>query len=254
VVTYPGDPLADAKGLPAWLSPEKLDALEERSSTYLNGILTLEDKRTVSQRIREMADSRLIEQRSLAARSLILIDEFEPFIFALKDEDQRSNWPRLLVSIQAALARGPESAKKISDALSTLEEGNRLYRMLWGYSKADIQAGAAQELVEGLDHTNMDVRVLSFYSLKAIPGVTATYLYQPNHTAAERRQSVRQWREALKSGPLSPKGALDPGGVAPAGAAARLPRVEAPRTEAAPAASASAPAGPVTVDTIPPLD
>ena len=85
------------------------------------------------------------------------------------------------------------------------------------YSKADIQQGAATQLVEHLDHTSLDYRVLAFYALRSVPGVVAHYNYRPEGALAERRRAVGRWREYIKgdNSPLSAKGALDRPGPTP---------------------------------------
>jgi hypothetical protein len=162
--------------------------------------------------IHELAEHRRLELRYLAARSLALLGEFDPFIPAFKDSDQASVWPRQIESLQAAMARSPKIAAMVRESFERQrgEDGFPLYRMLWGYSKADIQNGAAAQLVEYMDHNSLDYRVLSFHALKAVPGVPADFAgYRPDSPAEIRRRAVQRWRKMIATGPLSPSGALD---------------------------------------------
>ena len=198
-------PTADEHKMPKWISAEPISPLEVRASQTLNEALG--EKRPVSQVLLEMSAHRREENRSLAARSLALIDEFEPFDVLLNDTEERSVWPVQIESLQAALAHGPSVAAKVRAAFEKQrgKDGTALYRMLWGYNKDQLAAGAATQLVEYLDHDNLDFRVLSFYALKALTGTT--FNYRPEQSAASRQQPIRRWREQLKDGLIAPKGA-----------------------------------------------
>jgi hypothetical protein len=84
------------------------------------------------------------------------------------------------------------------------KDGDDLYRLLWGYSKDQLQSGAAPTLVDDLDNDNLDFRVLSFYNLQKLVG--KTFDYRPEASAANRAQPVRRWRDQLKEGLIIPKG------------------------------------------------
>jgi hypothetical protein len=214
---YPFSP-PDEPEMPAWIVAEKLGGLDEMASADMNRALSADNKRPVALAIRELAEHRRWELKYFGARSLALMDEFDFFIPAFNDVDQRGVWVRQIESLQAALARGPETAAKVREAFERQrgDDGRKLYRMLWGYSKADLQSGAAAELLEYLDHNSLDFRVLAVYALRSVPGVPPNYSsYQPGAAPAERQQQVRRWREYIKDGPLSPKGALDRPGPLP---------------------------------------
>ena len=89
----------------------QLNPLDSRASQTLNQ--TLDGKTAVTVALKELVDHRRVENRSLAARSLALMDEFDPFAALLNDADQRAVWPIEIESLQAALARGPAVAGKI---------------------------------------------------------------------------------------------------------------------------------------------
>jgi hypothetical protein len=209
---------ADAAELPPWITAEKLSGLDELGTGDLNRALDETNKRPVALTIRELAEHRRQELRYLAARSLALLGEFDPFIPAFNDADQASVWPRQIESLQAAIARSPKLAAMVRESFERQrgEDGFPLYRMLWGYSKADIQAGAAAELVEYMDHNSLDYRVLAFYALRSVPGVPGSFAgYRPESAADIRQRAVQRWRKMIATGPLSPNGALDRPGPAP---------------------------------------
>ena len=199
---------ADASGgeheLPRWYNNEPVNLLDSHASQALNQ--SLDGKTSVTVGLKELVGHRRAENRSLAARSLALIDEFDPFAALLNDPDQRAVWPIEIESLQAALARGPVTAGKVRAMFEKErgKEGDDLYRLLWGYNKEQLQSGAAAVLVDDLDVDSLDFRVLSFYNLQKMVG--KTFDYRPEATATNRAQPVRRWRDQLKDGLIVPKG------------------------------------------------
>jgi len=200
----PGDFSGSDHELPRWYNNEPVNALDSRASQTLNQ--TLDGKTSVTVGLTELVAHRRAENRSLAARSLALIDEFDPFAALLNDPDQRASWPVEIESLQAALARGPAVAGRVRAMFEKErgKDGDDLYRLIWGYDKDQLQSGAAPILVDDLDNDSLDFRVLSFYNLQKIVG--KTFDYRPEATATNRAQPVRRWREQLKEGLIVPKG------------------------------------------------
>ena len=194
----PNDISGSDRELPRWYNNEPVNALDTRASQTLNQ--TLDGKTSVTVGLTELVAHRRAENRSLAARSLALIDEFDPFAALLNDPDQRASWPVEIESLQAALARGPVVAGKVRAMFEKErgKDGDDLYRLLWGYDKDQLQSGAAPTLVDDLDNDSLDFRVLSFYNLQKIVG--KTFDYRPEATATNRAQPVRRWREQLRKG------------------------------------------------------
>ena len=60
--------------------------------------------------------------------------------------------------------------------------------MLWRYSPDQLREGAALQLVERLDHHELDVRVLAFWNLQTLTGVGLHY--RPELPALQRRPRV----------------------------------------------------------------
>lgn len=252
---------ADVSGgeheLPRWVVNEPVNPLDSRASQTLNQ--SLDGKNSVTVALKELVEHRRAENRSLAARSLALINEFDPFAVLLNDPDQRAVWPVEIESLQAALARGPVSAGKVRTMFEKErgKDGDDLYRLLWGYNKEQLQSGAAPILVDDLDNEVLDFRVLSFYNLQKLVG--KSFDYRPEATAANRAQPVRRWRDQLKEGLIIPKGSVPGKGSitsakaseSPASGATKglLPTAE-PSPNGEPAAPAAAP--PVSPTRLPP--
>ncbi len=97
------------------------------------------------------------------------------------------------------------SVGKVRKAFETRRgaKGSELYRMLWGYSAQQLASGAAQRLVNDLDHSDLDFRVLAFWNLRHITGYSL--YYRPETPAAQRKQSIKKWVQKLESGLIVPK-------------------------------------------------
>ena len=83
-------------------------------------------------------------------------------------------------------------------------DGEPLFRMLWGYSADDLQNGAANQLVEGLNHDSLDHRVLAIWSLQDITGLP-NYGYNPTDLAKVRVSRVNTWKDRLRQKKIVPK-------------------------------------------------
>jgi hypothetical protein len=67
--------------------------------------------------------------------------------------------------------------------------------LLFGFSPQQLAEGAAETLVQMLDHPSMCVRILAFENLRRITGMTL--LYRPNAPDESRKSSVRGWQDRL---------------------------------------------------------
>ncbi len=197
-------PTTDLDGTeqPKWIITDNLTALDQRAASSLEHDIVLD--RPAAYSLKELADSRRAEVRTLAVRCSGYVGEFEPFIAALNDADQRTEWPRHIEALRAALARSPQTATAVRQAFEKHRgaEAEDLYRMLWGYSAVDLKDGAATKLVEYLNHDSLDFRVLSFWNLQNITGLTL--FYRPESPVAKRRPQYLKWKERLKDGKLMP--------------------------------------------------
>ena len=181
----PTEPAPTQHELPKWMSAEIATPLERGPRRILSQ--ELNGNRSVTLALRDLTTYRREEVQSLAARSLALVDEFDPFLGLLDDVDQRHVWPTQIESLQSALARGPSVATKVRSTFEKQQgkDGYELYRMLWGYSKEQLQGSAAITLVDDLDHDDPPAfRVLAFYNLKQLTG--KTFDYRPEATSSGR--------------------------------------------------------------------
>jgi hypothetical protein len=203
-----GDLPITGNDLPEWIAMDRLTQLEKIGAEFLADNLTLD--RSALLGLKELAEHRKVEVRTLAVHSLARIGDFDPLVAALNQADPnfKTIWNDLINDLRAAIARGPEAAAKVRQAFER-QRGDKapaLYRMLWGYSIADLRANdgkALKELVDYLDHADMDFRALAFWNLRERTGLTL--LYMPSLNAEGRRTYVRNWRQRLENNQILPK-------------------------------------------------
>ncbi len=197
---------ADAGGgeFPKWINAEA-SPLDKRAITALEKGL-LKD-RSVALSLKELSDRPQFEVKSLGIRSGAYIGQFEPVVAALNDPDQHAAWPAQIEALKSALARGPEVAAQVRATFEKQRGGDakELYRMLWSYSSEDLKQGAANTLVDYLNHDSLDFRVLSFNNLQSITNMGL--LYQPQDPPKKRAPHIQKWKEKLKDGKVVPASA-----------------------------------------------
>ncbi len=148
------------------------------------------------------------EVKSLVARSSIHVGLFVPFVDALRDSEQRSNWKSHIETLRTAMALSPESANKVWQTL--VDQRGRpaaadLYEMLCGYNADQIghtpdqiKTGAVSKLIDWLEQDSLDYRVLAVQDLKEITG--KQLMSNPAAQPAERSRNIRRWHTELEQG------------------------------------------------------
>jgi hypothetical protein len=188
---------------PSWVTSEALSDADDRAVDALDPLLPQDQ--FVGVTLKELANDRRVELRSLAIRSATYLGNFDPCTEALNEKDEKNLWPKYVAELLAAVARSPETAVRVKTSLTKQRgaDGEAMFRMLWGYSTDDLKSGAAAQLVDGLDHDSLDYRVLSIVTLQNIAG-PANYGYYPADLAKKRAPAVKRWRERLRGGKIVP--------------------------------------------------
>ena len=107
--------------------------------------------------------------------------------------------------MREAIARSPESAAAVRAALQKRrgEDGDNLYRVLWGYSDEQLRdKNEDATLVNYLSHESQDYRVLAFLTLKQITGGEFTHLYRPEVSERRRATSTQRWKQDEQDGAI----------------------------------------------------
>ena len=204
-----GDGLEPAGEVPSWVTSEALSDFDRRATATLESLLPPDQFAGLL--LKELSTDRRREVSSLAIRGAACVGNFEPCIEALNEKVEKSFWPAYIEELQAAIALSPEMAKRVSNAFDKLRgaDGPALFRMLWGYTPEDLQAGAAADLVESLNHDSLDHRVLAIWNLQEITG-PANYGYYPENLVRGRTVAVNRWKERLRQGKIVPRAAERP--------------------------------------------
>ncbi len=197
-----------AQTLPEWTSPEAVSLLDQRASATVGRALTLD--RRASLTLHELALHRQREVRWLAMRCLGHLGDFGLLVEAFNDPEQKLVWQDHVDELRRALDRGPGSASRVREAMEYLYAGNgrTLYELLWKYRKPELDQSETARLITMLEHELLPVRVLSFWNLREVTGLTL--YYRPEYPAAKRTSSVQKWRERMGTGPVAPEGVQIP--------------------------------------------
>lgn len=204
---------ASTKEMPRWIAAELMSGLDRRASPVIGQALqTAGPARVGLMELRAARPQK--EVKWLALRCLGYVNQFHDMTSALNDPMHRLDWPDYIDELRAAVARDPETAVAVREALEKQypQQAAQLYRMLWGYSDKDLEAGEDENLVKALDDDLLAVRVLSSWNLKDITGLGQ--YYQPEQTAARRQQSVRRWRQRLEAKEIRLKSPEEKAGAA----------------------------------------
>ncbi len=199
---HPGEPNPKAE-IPDWISTHYISPLDERAVGHIEQ--GIRPDRSVKLSLTELTQNNRTEIRRLAIRCCAHVAFFDPLVNSLSDPDMRPRWNLYAGELSQAVARSPESAKNVRLTLERLREDDafELYRMLWGYSTVGLRdGGEARQLVEYLDHEELDFRVLSFWNLQQITGVGLNY--RPEYTEVRRRQSIERWQQRLARDEILP--------------------------------------------------
>ena len=204
------EPVPDAGPPPDWINAGGPSGLELRAARAIDEELSNAADRPVSLVLQELVEGqrsgRRSEVRSLAARCAVHVGKFEPFVEALNDPEQKTWRPRLIESLEEALALGPDVAAAIRQAFIQQhgdEAGTELYRLLRGFNGADLEDGADKQLVDYLHHDQLDFRLLALWNLIRITGFGQTNRLQD--PKASRFQLARRWEKRLEDDEIKPK-------------------------------------------------
>lgn len=198
------EPVLEVSGFPTWTEVRNISKLDRDAFEQLEKLLPPERPLLLS--LHELQSFRKTEIRSLAARSLATLGEYESLFRELANDQQHSYWDRAVDDLREALAQGPAEAERIREALRRIrvEDAKAIFRLLRDYSPDQLaREGAATELVGYLDHKSLDVRVLAFESLRRITGGTLNY--RPEWPAERRKIPSQKWRDRLKEGQIAYK-------------------------------------------------
>jgi len=186
---------------PEWIKPRVSTAsiLEERAMAILENALQDREKDPLLV-LREQATARQREVAWLAQRSLGYAGEPDVLWRVLEDLEYRPLWSDAVATLREIVRISPQHAAAVrASAEKTLGTGGTLaYAMLWKYADTGITKTQAEELVQQLEHHSLAIRVVAFWTLRQITGMTLNY--EPQAAPNDRAKAVQLWRERLTKG------------------------------------------------------
>lgn len=202
----PGQTIA-APTPPGWVDPGQgtsgVDGVAAKALERL-----LDAKRPVSVGLYEQLTFRQADVRSLVARCLSQLDQFDPLIDQFNDKDLRSYWSSGFDAIQLAIARHPQTAVAVRTSIEKRRPDNAqlLYRMLWGYSPEQLDQEGARQLVKALEAPHVDIRVLAAENLRRITGKMYFADKEPERQKAAlvRWKNMEREKQIVYKSPPSP--------------------------------------------------
>jgi hypothetical protein len=193
------EPLIDEAGqLPEWINGTPARPRDPIATQQLAPRIVVD--RPVELSLREQADSRFQEVRSLAACSLGYLGKLDPIVAALNDESMKAYWTEQVEALRTIIALDPTAAVRVREAFTKRHniDADQIYRMLWGYTPDELKAGEDDVLIDTLNHESLDFRVVAIETLKSITGKDRT-LYSPEkESERSRRSGMAFWRELAR--------------------------------------------------------
>jgi len=192
-------PPAAVADTPPWIAADPIKLLDRQASAVI--AQSLDDTGPARVRLLELTSRPQKEVRWLALRCLGYLGNFQNMVTVLNEPSQKLVWNDYIEQLCEAVDRDAESAAAVRQALENQypQQAGDLYRMLRGYSNADLQSGADRKLVNALDDDLLAVRVLAIWNLTEIMGKGINYGYYAEQPSAKRKLPVRRWREQLDS-------------------------------------------------------
>ncbi len=182
----------------AWLNPpltaERL--LEENAMGLVADALS-GDAKSPLMVLEELSGHRQQEVAWLAQRTSAFLRYPGPLWRSLDDPAAKARWTQAVEQLLTVVRQSPQAAASVRASAEAVfgERGPLLYALLWKYG-ATLDQTQAAELIELLGHDNLAVRVLAFWNLRRVTGITLNY--EPNAVPVERQRAIRLWKTRLE--------------------------------------------------------
>ncbi len=196
-----------------WLDGQSLDYLDQKVSRGLEK--EMDTERPARQQLLEFFEnSRRREEKSLGALASTHVGQFAPFVVALADTQQKSNWGDHIAHLRRAMSRSPEAAQLVRETFVEQRGAgvaDDLMEMLRGYgpeqvgtTPEEVKAGITPRLIDLLNHDRLEYRVLAFHNLQQIYGGKSLRYNPASNDRKSREGSIRTWRKRLADNELTP--------------------------------------------------
>ena len=193
---------------PGWISSGKQAGSFDEIATVALAEAISSDEPLILQLQTLQASHRLHEVRALTARLLAALGEYDAILESFHDKAYRASWEKHFDLLRDLVARHPDTAVGVQMAFERQrgDDGEHLFRLLWGYDSDQLEAESAGQLVQWLSDEAIDTRVLAFSNLKRLTG--KTQLFFPEKPIGQQSTAIRGWARLLAEGSIVP--AQDP--------------------------------------------
>lgn len=187
------------EALPDWLDLEsdRMPMIMRRYARFYENELEL--MQPLSLNVPPIVKDRRPKVSEMAVLTLAVTESYPHLVEALNAEHEEAR-RAAIVGLRQWLPMRRENGKLLQEELArvfTQDDAERMYRLLWGYSKQDAaDRFASRQLVEWLAANHVAVRELAFYHVQRLTG--RTYDYRPNLTEMQRKLAVNRWQTHME--------------------------------------------------------
>ena len=186
--------------LPVWVTRQGTEKPLEREAA--SGLLENMDLEQPIETLllKQLEGHNRVEVRALAAECLAVLGQYDSVLQCWNDAEYRSHWERQVQLVCKLATSGTDVSREIQQSLSRQREqrSDVLYRLLLGYSPEQLEGEAGVTLVEQLNDSDMDVRLLAHLNLKWITGFSKEY--RAHKSPDQQSPQIQGWRQLLKEG------------------------------------------------------
>lgn len=182
-----------AASLPAWT---KWDSEFEQIDLLARPVVAeaLKPEAPVVVRLRELARHRKQEVRLLAYRALHVVDDFEPLVEALGNNEESVHWKEVVGLLATAYSAGSPTTERILAAVDRFHGAacGRIAAVSLDLN-APLEAGSARLLVDALREPVLAARVLALWRLEQEAG--RAFGYRASDDPRNQRAALSRWEE-----------------------------------------------------------
>ena len=191
---------------PAWMEKEEMTQFQIRAASAIDQLVPKEASPVLP--LIEATGSDRREQRSIAIRSLGAIGRLAPLIDAMSTLDKRDVRQEAIATLRQYLARGPEQADALLDALlaklnKDRDRADGVMKLLRGLTDSNAKEKDAYDaLIKLLRSPELGIRELAIMNLEELAGKLQNVVYQPDKPSDA---AINAWRKELDNGRLPPR-------------------------------------------------
>ena len=192
--------------IPTWYRGSSERPLDVQAALDFSKLVAVDTE--IGEALISICSHRRPETAALAIQASMLLGDWQAFANGfLRNDAMRNHWTPTLALAEQLIASDPGNAKSLLQSLEAADplRGKKLFGLMEGFSEDQQPSDFLPQLIELLDSTQLDERVLAAYRLRRLTGKDFGYLpHLPNRT------SVQQWRREFSANRLKINNVGDP--------------------------------------------